>query len=81
AADELGDHAELDQVARLEMPVGDESRIQQLIRVTRVDDNRFEEESLGEVRFVPLIGQEGFSDPEVQPPVVVGRTRSRSPVA
>jgi protein-L-isoaspartate(D-aspartate) O-methyltransferase len=66
---------------RLVMPVGDESRIQQLIRVTRVDANRFEEESLGEVRFVPLIGQEGFSDPEVQPPVVVGRTRSRSPVA
>lgn len=66
---------------RLVMPVGDESRIQQLIRVTRMDDDRFEEESLGEVRFVPLIGQEGFSDPGAPAPVMEGRTRSRSSVA
>ncbi len=71
--------AQLTIGGRLVMPVG-ESRDQQLIRVTRVDDNRFEEESLGEVRFVPLIGQEGFSEPD-RPPVVVGQTRSRSPVA
>ena len=61
---------------RLVMPVGDESRIQQLIRVTRLDDDRFEEEELGEVRFVPLIGQEGFSDPGAPAPVMKGRTRS-----
>lgn len=45
---------------RLVIPVGAERHGQQLLRVTRVDDNRYETEDLGAVRFVPLIGKQGW---------------------
>lgn len=48
---------------RLLMPVGDESGRQQLVRVTRTTENTYREERLAGVRFVPLIGAEGFGDP------------------
>ncbi|HEU5058074.1 MAG TPA: protein-L-isoaspartate(D-aspartate) O-methyltransferase [Kofleriaceae bacterium] len=67
----------LDQLAvggRLVMPVGP-SRLQQLIRVTRTGDTEYVREDLSDVRFVPLIGEQGWSDPLSQPG---GR---RSPVA
>lgn len=47
---------------RLVMPVGDKMMHQSLMRVRRTDDGTFESEDLGAVRFVPLIGEEGFSD-------------------
>ena len=47
---------------RLVIPVGPEERSQRLIRVTRVAANRYEEEDLGGVMFVPLIGEEGWSE-------------------
>jgi protein-L-isoaspartate(D-aspartate) O-methyltransferase len=49
----------LDQLAiggRLIIPVGP-SHTQELIRVTRRDEAEFDQEDLGAVRFVPLIGQ------------------------
>lgn len=46
--------------ARLVMPVGEDAMHQNLVRLRRVEDGEFERESLGTVRFVPLIGQEGF---------------------
>ena len=52
----------IDQLApggRLVMPVGRRGWIQQLIKLTRHCDGRIEHESLGGVRFVPLIGEEG----------------------
>jgi protein-L-isoaspartate(D-aspartate) O-methyltransferase len=54
----------LDQLAiggRLVIPVGDEARAQELIRVTRVDEHEFEQVSLGRVQFVPLIGSAGWA--------------------
>lgn len=42
---------------RLVMPVGPRPSAQELIRVTRLGEDRFERESLGPVRFVPLTGE------------------------
>jgi protein-L-isoaspartate(D-aspartate) O-methyltransferase len=50
---------QLGEGGRLVIPVGPETRGQELIRVRR-DGERFHEESLGAVRFVPLIGAQGF---------------------
>jgi protein-L-isoaspartate(D-aspartate) O-methyltransferase len=44
---------------RLVIPVG-EGLPQNLLRVTRVAEDRFEEEDLGMVNFVPLVGKEGW---------------------
>ena len=55
----------LDQLkpgGRIVMPLGDHRAAQQLIKVTKRGDGSLEEESLGAVRFVPLIGEEGWSD-------------------
>ena len=52
----------IDQLApggRLVMPVGGRAWTQQLIKLTKYADGRIERESLGEVRFVPLIGEDG----------------------
>lgn len=43
---------------RLIMPVGEAHRVQRLVRVTRTGAGKYEEEDLGGVRFVPLIGGE-----------------------
>ena len=59
----------LEQLAdggRLVMPVGSETRGQELIRVRRNGD-RFTEENLGPVRFVPLIGAQGWAGPPPKP--------------
>ena len=47
---------------RLVIPVGESADAQVLTRVTRTTDG-FVEEKLGEVRFVPLIGAQGWSPP------------------
>jgi protein-L-isoaspartate(D-aspartate) O-methyltransferase len=45
---------------RLVIPIGSEGE-QRLIRITRANQNSFDEEDLGGVRFVPLIGEQGWS--------------------
>ena len=45
----------------LVMPVGDPGWIQQLVKVTKRDDGSVEQSNLCAVRFVPLIGAEGWS--------------------
>ncbi len=45
---------------RMVVPVGAEPRSQSLIRVTRTAGDAFRQEILTEVRFVPLIGKEGW---------------------
>lgn len=45
---------------RLVIPVGAEQRAQRLVRVTRDSDERYSLETLSHVRFVPLIGAQGW---------------------
>jgi protein-L-isoaspartate(D-aspartate) O-methyltransferase len=47
---------------RIVMPIGDPGRVQELIKVTKQEDGVLRQENLGGVRFVPLIGEEGWSD-------------------
>jgi protein-L-isoaspartate(D-aspartate) O-methyltransferase len=54
----------LDQLApggRLVIPVGEGRGFQQLLRVTRETDGTLHREELGDVRFVPLIGAQGWT--------------------
>ena len=46
---------------RLVIPVGDEARSQDLLRIERTGEHAFDRKSLGRVQFVPLIGSEGWS--------------------
>jgi protein-L-isoaspartate(D-aspartate) O-methyltransferase len=47
---------------RIVMPVGDPGWVQELIKVTKQEDGTLKQENLGGVRFVPLIGEEGWKD-------------------
>ncbi|HEY7385697.1 MAG TPA: protein-L-isoaspartate(D-aspartate) O-methyltransferase [Beijerinckiaceae bacterium] len=47
---------------RLVIPVGDDIHDQRLLKVTRRDRDDYVEEDLGAVRFVPLIGERGWSE-------------------
>ena len=42
------------------VPVGRDPRWQELVRVTRIGADEFEREDLADVRFVPLIGKDGW---------------------
>lgn len=57
---------------RMVIPVGHDQRVQELVRITRVSEDEFEQEDLADVRFVPLVGEEGWV--EEAPP---GHTRLR----
>ena len=48
---------------RLVMPVGKDEASQMLVRVTRTGASTYREEPLTAVRFVPLIGEQGWADP------------------
>jgi protein-L-isoaspartate(D-aspartate) O-methyltransferase len=47
--------------ARLVIPVGGDPRVQELIRVTRVSEDDYKTEDIADVRFVPLLGEEGWA--------------------
>ena len=47
---------------RLVMPIGDPGGVQELVKVTRRPDGTMERKNLGGVRFVPLIGEEGWHE-------------------
>ena len=47
---------------RIVMPIGEPGWSQQLIKVTKQEDGILSQEYLGGVRFVPLIGEEGWRD-------------------
>lgn len=44
------------------MPVGDAGSVQKLVKAAKATDGSVQQSDLGYVRFVPLIGQEGWSD-------------------
>ena len=55
----------IDQLApggRLVMPLGGPGWVQELVKVTKLNDGKLEQTNLGGVRFVPLIGEEGWKD-------------------
>jgi len=59
---------------RLVIPVGASQQVQELVRVTRIGPDDYRQEELGTVRFVPLIGAQGWigrtqtvGTPETQP--------------
>ncbi len=70
-----------DQLAvggRMVIPIGADPRLQQLVRVTRVTRDRFEEEQLGDVRFVPLVGADAWGEPGVLPVGTAPRRGTRT---
>jgi protein-L-isoaspartate(D-aspartate) O-methyltransferase len=62
---------------RMVIPVGPDESSQVLERITRESETEYRTESLGNVRFVPLIGAQGWSGPGV--PVVATPHRPRPP--
>ena len=52
---------------RLVMPVGTDQRAQELVRVTRTGQSEYRCEDLADVRFVPLLGEEGWAPEEAKP--------------
>jgi protein-L-isoaspartate(D-aspartate) O-methyltransferase len=62
---------------RLVIPVGVDQRAQELVRVTRISQNEYSREDLADVRFVPLLGEEGWTPEEAQRP----RLRRAPPAA
>jgi protein-L-isoaspartate(D-aspartate) O-methyltransferase len=49
---------------RLVIPVGRDPRVQELVRVTRISESEYRREDLADVRFVPLVGEEGWAPAE-----------------
>ena len=47
---------------RIVMPVGEPGWVQELVKVKKLPGGKLIQENLGGVRFVPLIGEEGWSD-------------------
>ena len=56
---------------RLVIPVGADQGSQELVRVTRISANQYRSEDIADVRFVPLIGEEGWAS---------ARDKARSPI-
>jgi len=52
---------------RLVIPVGTDPRAQELVRVTRISEDDYKTEDIADVRFVPLVGVEGWA-PEGEAP-------------
>lgn len=48
---------------RLVIPVGRDRRVQELVRIVRSGPNEYTTEELADVRFVPLLGAEGWAAP------------------
>lgn len=46
---------------RLVIPVGKDQRSQELVRMVRISENEYLSEDIADVRFVPLIGAEGWA--------------------
>jgi protein-L-isoaspartate(D-aspartate) O-methyltransferase len=59
--------AQLKIGGRIVIPVGRDPKIQELVRVTRISEHEYRREDLADVRFVPLIGDEGWTPAEQRP--------------
>ena len=68
---------------RMVLPVGRDPRAQELIRITRGETGEFDREDLADVRFVPLIGDEGWETDKpaaetARPRLIQSRPRTSS---
>ena len=54
--------AQLAPGGRIVMPIGRPGWAQELVKLTKQEDGTLKQENLGGVRFVPLIGEEGWKD-------------------
>lgn len=67
--------SQLARGGRMVVPVGSDPRAQELVRVTRHDKGQFDREDLADVRFVPLIGEQGWEgepeDTQTAPPRLI----------
>jgi protein-L-isoaspartate(D-aspartate) O-methyltransferase len=59
--------AQLTIGGRLVIPVGADRRLQELVRVVRVSEHEYTTEELADVRFVPLVGAEGWTSQGQRP--------------
>ncbi|MGA7486698.1 MAG: protein-L-isoaspartate(D-aspartate) O-methyltransferase [Xanthobacteraceae bacterium] len=66
---------------RLVIPVGRDPKVQELVRITRVSEREFRREDLADVRFVPLIGHEGWEGPKPIPMTGRSPARAKAPPA
>ena len=62
---------------RLIMPVGETLDHQHLIRLTRTGEDAYDSETLDEVMFVPLIGEQGWDESAHESRALRRRTRFR----
>jgi protein-L-isoaspartate(D-aspartate) O-methyltransferase len=53
--------AQLKVGGRLVIPVGENRRVQELLRLIRVAESEYQIEDIADVRFVPLVGEEGWT--------------------
>jgi protein-L-isoaspartate(D-aspartate) O-methyltransferase len=53
---------QLELGGRLVMPVGGQEEVQTLLKITRTSEDEYEQEEVGAVRFVPLIGADGWTE-------------------
>jgi protein-L-isoaspartate(D-aspartate) O-methyltransferase len=65
---------------RLVIPIGEVGAIQELVKVVRDGEDRFHEEDLGPVTFVPLVGAAGWAEPAVDAAQAFERLWPRRPV-
>ena len=61
---------------RMVIPVGSNLHAQELIQIKRVGEHEFKTEDLADVRFVPLIGEQGWELDEPAPEMTRHRWRS-----
>lgn len=64
---------------RLVIPVGADPRAQELVRVTRVSEDDYRSEDIADVRFVPLMGVEGWPGEAERPPTQVQMRKRPTP--
>jgi protein-L-isoaspartate(D-aspartate) O-methyltransferase len=68
--------AQLKIGGRLVIPVGTDPRAQELIRVTRIGEYEYKTEDIADVRFVPLVGEQGWAPKERVTPAARQKLRT-----
>jgi protein-L-isoaspartate(D-aspartate) O-methyltransferase len=68
---------QLKEGGRLVIPVGADREVQELLRITRRAANEYQTEDLADVRFVPLVGAEGWAAERSDEAPPVARPRRR----